>query len=270
MSQPAEVVLITGASMGIGEALSSEFLARGAIVVMTSREVSRVEVARQRVIGALPGAADRAVASALDVRQPEQVRQAIDMVRSRFGRIDVWVNNAGYGMVDTLETMSLEQMRQVFETNLFAAVDCMQAIIPVMKQQHSGTIINISSVVGHISIPFMSAYSATKHALNAVGTAARVELAGSGVHVMTVCPGRVQTKFADNVVRGASGEQFANGLRRGIDAQRAARAIVRGYRRRSREVVVPWTDKILIALAHFAPSLVEFGMGRMIGKTSRQ
>src|SRR5262249_45354082 len=114
MPPTAEVVVITGASMGIGEALSKEFVAAGATVVMTSRDIARVEEARQRVLSELPSAAERAIAAALDVRNPQQVREVIEMAQSRFGRIDVWANNAGYGMVDNVESMSLDQMRQVF------------------------------------------------------------------------------------------------------------------------------------------------------------
>src|SRR5207237_2074256 len=101
------------------------------------------------------------------------------------------INNAGFGMQDSVAQMEMAQCRMLFDTNLFGAIECMQLVAPVMKRQGSGTIINISSIAGHIPVPFMAAYAASKHALNAIGKAARMELAGSGVHVMTVCPGYI-------------------------------------------------------------------------------
>src|SRR5208337_5678836 len=92
--------------------------------------------------------------------------------------------------------------RELFDANLFGAVSAMQAVIPVMRQQGGGTIINVSSVAGHIPQPFHAAYSATKFALNAIGKAARVELKKDGIHVLTVCPGYVRTAFGENVVLG--------------------------------------------------------------------
>src|ERR1700680_3190210 len=106
----------------------------------------------------------------------------------------------------------------MFDTNFFGAVAGMQAVVPVMRQQGGGTIINISSVAGHIPLPFHAAYSATKFALNAVGKAAGVELKKDGIHVLTVCPGFVRTAFSRNVVRGKELKKVRPGSVRGITA----------------------------------------------------
>ncbi len=117
----------------------------------------------------------------------------------------------------------------------------MQAVIPVMRQQGGGTIINISSVAGHIPLPFHAAYSATKFAMNAIGKAAGVELKKDGIHVLTVCPGYVRTAFGQNVVLGNEQKTVRPRSVRGITAERVARATLRGYLKQKREVIVPWT-----------------------------
>jgi len=259
MKLSGNVAVITGASMGIGEALTRELVARGAQVVMSSRDLQRVEAARARI-----GAPSQTEPIRCDVTQRDQIRSLVETVVSRYSRIALWVNNAGYGILDAIANTDLEKCRAMFETNLFAVIACMQEVIPVMKAQRTGSIVNISSVAGHIPVPYMGAYCATKHALNAIGKAARVELKGTGVNVITVCPGRVRTNFGQNVIRGEQAFQIGTALNRGISAERAARAIVRAYLKNKREVVVPWTNKIPIALYRVVPGLVEFGMTKMM------
>jgi short-subunit dehydrogenase len=134
-----------------------------------------------------------------------------------------------------------------------------------MQQQGGGTIINISSVAGHIPLPFHAAYSATKFALNAIGKAARVELKASGIHVLTVCPGFVRTGFGENEVRGTVKKRVRPKSVRGITADRVARATLRGYLKQKREVIVPWTMHVPVKLYQLFPSLVEWAMERMAG-----
>jgi len=153
--------------------------------------------------------------------------------------------------------------RDMFETNFFGTLAAMQAVIPAMKAQGSGTIVNISSVAGHIPLPFHSLYSATKFAMNALSKAARVELQSEGIHVMTVCPGYVRTAFGENLVRGKEAKQVRPARARGISAERVARAVYRGYMKRKREVVVPWTMHPVIKMYQLFPGLVEWSMGRM-------
>ena len=259
MQLSRKVAVITGASMGIGEALTRELVAGGAHVVMSSRDLQRVEAARARV-----GAPSQTLAIKCDVTQRDQIRSLVETVLARYSRIDLWVNNAGYGILDAIANTDVEKCRAMFETNLFAVIACIQEVIPTMKAQHGGSIMNISSVAGHIPVPYMGAYCATKHGLNAIGKAARVELKGTGVNVITVCPGRVQTNFGQNIIRGEQAYQIGTALNRGISAERTARAIVRAYVKNKREVVVPWTSKMSIAMYRIAPSVVEFAMMKMM------
>ena len=245
--------------MGIGEAMAKSFLAAGARVVMSSRELTRVEEARQRV-----GAPERTAAIACDVRDRRQIDALVSASQAKFGKIDVWVNNAGYGMLSSIASMSMEECRRMFDTNLFGALECLQAIVPIFRTQRGGTIINISSIVGHLPIPYMGAYSATKHALNAISEAARLELERESIRVINVCPGRIQTNFGVNTVKGAEGKRLGESMQQGISPERCARAILNGYLRGSREVFVPWHGWWLSHLYEMCPAVVEFGMRRMM------
>jgi|SRR5262252_3041863 len=258
MEISGKVVVVTGASMGIGEAVAKVFADQGASVVLLSRDASRAEAARHRV-----GHTDRTVALACDVRHREEIDRVLGLTLHHFERIDVWVNNAGVGMRDTVSDMEMADCRELFETNLLGAIACIQAVVPLMRDAGGGTIINISSVAGHIPLAFGGAYSATKFAMNAVGKAARLELQPHRIHVMTVCPGYVATDFGANMVANRRGETRPKSVR-GISAERVARAVYNGYRKQKREVIVPWTMHPVVKFYQLFPALVEWGMMKAI------
>lgn len=256
MEMDSKVVAVTGASMGIGEAIAKTFADHGAKVVLLSREASRAEAARARV-----GHTERTLALACDVRTREEIDRALAQTLQHFGRLDVWVNNAGVGIRDSVADMEMTACRELFETNFFGAVACLQAVVPAMRQSGGGTIINISSVAGHVPVPFLTPYSATKFALNAIGKGARVELKRDHINVLTVCPGYVQTDFGAHVVASKRGHVRPQSVK-GITAERVAQATYDGYRKRKREVIVPWTMIPVVKLYQLFPGLVEWGMGR--------
>jgi short-subunit dehydrogenase len=258
MELVGKVVVVTGASMGIGEAIAKVFAEEGASVVLLSRDAARAEAARVRI-----DCPDRTVALSCDVRNSEEIDRVLALTLHHFKQDDIWINNAGHGLLDSVAEVEMPACHEMFETNFFGAVSAMQAVIPVMRQQGGGTIINISSVAGHIPLPFHASYSATKFALNAIGKAAGVELKKDGIHVLTVCPGFVRTTFSENAVRGKELKKVRPGSVRGITAERVARATLRGYLKRKREVIVPWTMHVPVKLYQLFPSLVERAMGRM-------
>ena len=258
----SKVVVVTGASMGIGEALARIFADHGARVVLLSRDAGRAEAARDRI-----GHTERTLALSCDVRNREEIDRVLSLTLHHFNRIDVWINNAGHGLLDSVAQLDMAACRETFDTNFFGAVESMLAVIPVMKQQGEGTIINISSVAGHIPLSYHAVYSATKFAMNAFGKAARVELRDFRIHVMTVCPGYVRTDFGANALRGQEVKTVRPSTVRGISAQRVARAVLRGYIKQKREVVVPWIMHPVVKLYQLFPGLVEGGMMRTAHRT---
>jgi short-subunit dehydrogenase len=258
MELAGKVVVVTGASMGIGEAIAKLFAGQGASVVLLSRDAGRAEAARLRI-----GCPERTVALSCDVRHAEEIDRVLGLTLHHFKRVDVWINNAGHGLIDSVAELDMAACHAMFETNFFGALSAMQAVIPVMRQQGGGTIINVSSVAGHIPLPFHAAYSATKFALNAMGKAAGVELKKDGIHVLTVCPGYVRTAFSENAVRGSELKKVRPSSLRGISAERVARATLRGYRKHKREVIVPWTMHLAVKVYQLFPGMVEWAMGRM-------
>src|SRR5260370_41527813 len=169
MEVDGNVVVVTGACMGIGEAIARVFADEGASVVLLSRDASRAEAARHRI-----GHTDRTLAMACDVRHRDEIDRALALTLHHFDRVDVWVNNAGVGIRDSVADMEMSACRELFETNFFGTIACMQAVAPAMRGAGGGAIINIPSVAGHIPVPFMAIYSARKFAINALGKGARL------------------------------------------------------------------------------------------------
>jgi NAD(P)-dependent dehydrogenase (short-subunit alcohol dehydrogenase family) len=181
----SHVVLITGCSSGIGRDLAQRLTASGYTVVATARRAETLEDLQTAL--KLP----------LDVTQQESVKQAVDCALQRFGRIDVLVNNAGYALPGAIEEISDEQIHQMFDVNLFGVIRMIRAIVPHMRLQGAGRIINISSIAGKRAIPVNGTYCATKFALEALSDALRLELAPFGIQVVLIEPGSIKTQFAD-------------------------------------------------------------------------
>jgi len=259
MRLAGKVVVVTGASMGIGEAIARIFAQEGASVVSLSRDAARAEAARARL-----GFPDRTAAFSCDVRHSEEIDRVLALTLHHFHRVDVWVNNAGHGLRDSVAQVDMAAFREMFETNFFGAVLAMKAVIPIMRQQGGGTIINMSSVAGHIPLPFHATYSATKFALDAIGKGAGVELKKDGIRVLTVSPGYVRTEFSEHAIQGKDLRQVRPDGARGVTAERVARATLDGYLKGKQEVIVPWTMHLPVKLYQLLPKVVEWGMGKRV------
>jgi NAD(P)-dependent dehydrogenase (short-subunit alcohol dehydrogenase family) len=184
------VVLVTGASSGIGKATAELLAARGCRVYGTSRNAPRAIVEKAAgdegpVLRMIP----------LDVTSDESVDAAVGVVLAREGRIDAVVNNAGFGIAGAVELTSVDEARGQFETNFFGMVRVCRAVLPVMRQQGSGRIVNLSSIAGRIAIPFQAFYSASKFAIEGYSEALRIEVAPFGIQVVLVEPGDCRTGF---------------------------------------------------------------------------
>ncbi len=181
----SKVVLITGASSGIGKSIAEFLLDKGMKVYGTSRNLDKVKDAKINML-------------ALDVTDVKSIDKAIATIVSTEGRLDVLVNNAGMGITGPIEDTPTEEMRGVFETNFFGAIEVMKAVLPQMREQKSGLILNVTSIAGYMGLPFRGIYSATKGALELVTEATRMEVKQFGIHITNIAPG----DFATNIAAG--------------------------------------------------------------------
>ncbi|MFB6296367.1 MAG: SDR family oxidoreductase [Halobacteriales archaeon] len=185
MSSP--VVLITGCSSGIGRATAAVFHDRGWQVWATSRDPSDVDD--------LAAAGCRT--AALDVTDDDQVASVVADLVDTEGRIDCLVNNAGYGQEGAVEDVPVERVRAEFDVNVFGVLRTTRRVLPVMREQGTGTVVNVSSLLGRIAYPMRGVYAGSKFALEGISDALRAELKGFGVDIVLVEPGTVDTDFAD-------------------------------------------------------------------------
>ena len=264
MKLQGKVAVITGASMGIGEAIARLFFAEGAKLVLCSRDLERTKAAAQRI-----GAEEEALSVACDVSRRDQVDALVQAALERFGRIDIWVNNAGYGLNDSIEKIDIAQLRRMFDTNFFGTMECMQAVIPVMRRQGGGDIVNISSVAGHISTPYMGGYGATKHAMQAIGMAARMELKRHNINVVTVCPGYISTDFSKNMSQGSQPQRVSGSVRYSVGPEVVARDTLKAVLKRKRQAITPWFYWIFVKLYQNAPGFVEGRLRASLKPTSQ-
>jgi NAD(P)-dependent dehydrogenase (short-subunit alcohol dehydrogenase family) len=179
---------ITGASSGFGTAFAEHALERGDNVVATARSIARLEALVAR-------APDRVLAVKLDVTKAAEIQPAVDAAVRRFGRIDYLFNNAGYGVAGAIEETSDAELRALLDTNFFGAAAVTRAVLPVMRAQRSGAIVNISSMGGQMSFEGVGAYSASKFALEGMSEALALEVKGFGIKVLIVEPGAFRTGF---------------------------------------------------------------------------
>nr|WP_255468618.1 SDR family oxidoreductase [Reyranella sp. CPCC 100927] len=179
-TSPNGVVLVTGASSGLGQAMARHFRQRGLRVYGTSRQPRGSHDVAWPMLQ-------------LDVRSDASVQACVDDVRGAEGRIDVLINNAGYAFVGAVEETSVADTRDQMETNFFGVMRMMKAVLPVMRDQGAGRIVNISSLAGIVGAPFLGAYAASKHALEGISEALAHELRGTRIHVTLVEPDGMRT-----------------------------------------------------------------------------
>ena len=254
-----KVVLITGASTGIGEACARAFARRGARLILTARSADELERVARSVAPA-PAAAVPA-----DLSRPEQAAALADRALVCYGRIDVLVNNAGVGLYLPFWLADRANVRRMMEVNFFAPLELIRGVLPHMRERGSGTIVNISSIAGKIPLPWLTLYSASKAALNFISDGLRMELRGTGIRITSVCPGYVSTGFSQHVLGGDVPRAVANRRRFTITPERCAEATVRGVEKDKRTVVTPASGWIVIGLARILPWPVHAVMSRMRG-----
>ena len=178
------VILVTGASSGIGSSISTYLSAKGHIVYGTSRRSQKEQKNFQWL--------------KLDVNHADSIHQGIEKILKEQGRLDILINNAGLGMISALEESPMNNVNQVMQTNFYGVLHLCQAVIPIMRTQKKGKIINISSIAGLMGLPYRAIYSASKFAVEGLTEALRIELTKFNIQVCTLQPGSIQTDISGN------------------------------------------------------------------------
>jgi len=242
-----KVVLITGASEGIGAACAAVFRERGARLSLVARCEEKLRAA---------GGPD-ALVTAGDVTLPETRQAAVARTIERFGAIDILVNNAGMGLYAPAWDTPHDDARRLFELNFFAPLAMVQLVAPHMRKRASGVIVNVSSVAGRVTLPWFTLYSASKYALCSLTDGLRMELKKDGIQTMTVCPGYVRTDFQWHALGGGPPPRIARSKQFAITPGQCAEAVARGVERGARTVMAPWTGWLLVLAERLFPSLVD-------------
>ncbi|MDP9053852.1 MAG: SDR family NAD(P)-dependent oxidoreductase [Acidobacteriota bacterium] len=251
-SLKGKVVIVTGASEGIGARLAALLRNRGAQLSLVARNAEKLAAVARPGDVIIPG----------DLTDSAVRHELIAKTLERRGKIDVLINNAGRGSYYTACSTPMEEARALFELNLFAPLELAQLAAPHLRETR-GSIVNVSSIAGQISLPWLPVYSASKFALAAITSAQRAELRRAGVNVMGVFPGYVDTDFQTNAGGRRPPERVIQGKFFAVSAADCAAAIVDGIVRRKRIVVTPRSGWALVIANRLFPAFVESRLERV-------
>jgi short-subunit dehydrogenase len=197
-----------------------------------------------------------------DLTEAEVRRRAIQAAVERFGGLDVLVNNAGVGLYAPTDAASMPLVRRMWELNFFVPLELVQLAVPYLERQ-GGVIVNVSSIAGKVTLPWLTLYSASKFALNSLTDGLRMELKAKGIHTIAVCPGYVTTRFGEHVLAGRPSPSVQRSRMFSVTAGECAEAIVRAVEKRKRTVVIPAAGWILAGIARLAPRLLDWQLERI-------
>jgi short-subunit dehydrogenase len=223
-----KVVLITGASDGIGASCARLIGQLRAKLALTGLPTAEFQDADHGSILVIPG----------DITSEKTRAEIVRRTMSRFGRIDALINNAGVGQYGYPTEVDVEISKRMFDVNVFSALALTQLVVPQMKARRSGTIVNIGSVGGKVSLPWAVMYCATRWAQHCVDDSLHRELRGPGIHVMKVCPGIVDTNFRNHLLAGSAPRRVED-IRRVVSPDDVAHAIITAVERKKRTVFIP-------------------------------
>ncbi|RKP56196.1 SDR family oxidoreductase [Cohnella endophytica] len=252
-----KVVLITGASSGIGALVAKLLAERGAIPILTARSKSKMQQLSAKIEG------EHAVFE-MDVTSEDQVREVVSQVLRQYGKIDVLLNNAGYGEFIPFSEAALAHFEGMMDVNYMGTVRCAHAVLPSMLQSGQGHIVNVASMAGKLATAKSTGYAATKHAVLGFTNALRQELRGSGVQVSAVNPGPIDTPFFDRA--DPQGTYVKNVRWLMLDPDKVAKAIVSVIERRKAELDMPWTASVGVKIMQLFPRASEALFGRFMNK----
>ena len=244
-SLQGKVVILTGASEGIGARLATALRKRGALLTLVARNEAKLQ--------SVAGPDDLVIP--FDLTQDNGRAAIVETTAERRGRVDVLINNAGRGSYYSATTTPLNDARSMFDLNFFAPFHLAQLAAPWLRQS-KGTIVNVSSIAGQISLPWLPLYSASKFALASLTSTQRMELRRAGVNVMAVFPGYVDTDFQGHAAGAIPPAMVVKGKVFAVSSEVCAEAIVRGIERRRAVVVTPRIGWTLVWLNRMFPGLV--------------
>jgi NADP-dependent 3-hydroxy acid dehydrogenase YdfG len=261
-----KVVVVTGASSGIGESTALEFARASAITVLAARRKDRLKQL-ERKIEEMGGTA---LAVPTDLTALDQITNLVQTVLSTFGRIDVLANIAGWGLYDWFEELSAEELRRHYEVNVIGLAELTRQIIPTMKAQRSGFILNMSSYVSRISVPPLTVYASTKYAVEGLTDGLRRALLPWGIRVIRIHPSSVSgTEFNKNVSRKGVVEYRAVPIGR-ISRERLARHIVALIEKPRRALFISRIYEVPVLLNRFFPEFVDWTSATWVRRKHRQ
>ncbi|HMO56799.1 MAG TPA: SDR family NAD(P)-dependent oxidoreductase [Roseiflexaceae bacterium] len=252
-----QVIVITGASSGFGELIARRCATAGARLVLAARTTDKLEQ-----LAAELGGPQRAIAVPTDVTSDDDVARMIERAIGHFGRIDVLVNNAGFGLLDRIADAPLADLQHMMDVNVYGAIRCTRAVLPHMLARRNGQIVMMASLGGLVWAENMGYYVGTKFALVGISRTLMVELGGSGVHCALICPGIARTGF----------QQYADEAKyprlsrlSTVSAEKVAQATEQAIARRLHgELIIPWYGRILATAAAVFP-----GMARIVMRLLR-
>jgi len=256
-----KTIVITGASTGIGELIAYEVAAQGATPILMARSSDRLVEITEKINNRY---SINALYYQLDVSDLDSVQAVFSDLFTKVKTVDVLVNNAGFGIFDSVVDADLAQMKAMFEVNVFGLIACTKWVLPKMIAQNSGHIINIASQAGKIATPKSSVYSSTKHAVLGFTNSLRMELSESNIHVTAVNPGPIRTKFFD--IADQSGNYAKNVDRFMLDPNAVARKITNAMFTSKREINLPGWMNIGSVLYTLFPTVVEKVGGKAMFK----
>ncbi|BAU29274.1 hypothetical protein DFP93_13237 [Aneurinibacillus soli] len=250
-----KIIVITGASSGIGQTTALLTAQLGAIPILLARSEDALATLTDRIQPLQPDVSYYVC----DVTDENQIEDVVNRITERYGKIDIWVNNAGYGVFGSVLDAQMEDIIGMMDVNYLGVVRCTRAILPHMKKRQQGHIINVASIAGKLATPNSSAYSASKFAVIGYTHSVRAEVKPFGVYVSAVNPGPVRTPFFDRADTSGSYRQSVEKFM--IDPETVARGILKAAATGQAEVTLPRYMRAGVVLHHVFPRLFE----RLIG-----
>jgi short-subunit dehydrogenase len=256
MNLNAKVVIVTGASSGIGEATAREFAKEGAKIVLAARRVDKLQALADEITTMKTGAETLVVQA--DLSKLEDIHGMIEQTLEKFGRIDVLVNNAGFGRLDWLENLDpVKDIQAQIDVNVMGVIQTTRQVLPVMMKQRAGSIINMCSMAGLVGTPTYTIYAASKHAVHGFSEALRREVKPWGIDVSLIYPGGVITEFTQHAgIKRKTNAKTPDFML--LTAEQVGQAVVKLVRRPKRMLVIPWLWNVTVFMNKFLPGLVDY------------